>query len=122
MTSFGSIRWVLLALAGLVVAAAVSVAASQLVSQRIGLAAAPVSAGKELAPQHDSRNGRQGGGDAQAHRRTTTTTLSTTATTSPTTAPSTTTPTTTTPATTPPPTSPPTGSQGGGGEGEPPDD
>jgi hypothetical protein len=116
MTSFGSIRWVLLALAGLVVAAAVSVAASQLVSQRIGLAAAPVSAGKELAPQHDSGNAGQGGGDAQAHRRTTTTTTTTTATAPPTTAtaPSTT---ATAPTTTTPPVAP-----SGGSQGEPPDD
>ena len=61
MTSLGSIRWILLALLGLAVAAGVSVAASQLVSQRIGLAAEPVSAGKELAPpKHDSRSGRGG--------------------------------------------------------------
>lgn len=117
MTSFGSIRWVLLALAGLVVAAAVSVAASQLVSQRIGLAAAPVSAGKELAPQHDSGNAGQGGGDAQAHRRTTTTTTTTTTATAPpttATAPSTT---ATAPTTTTPPVAP-----SGGSQGEPPDD
>src|SRR5690242_7161901 len=61
MTSLGSIRWILLALLGLAVAAGVSVAASQLVSQRIGLAAEPPSAGKDLAPpKHES--GRHGGG------------------------------------------------------------
>ena len=73
MTSLGSIRWILLALLGLAVAAGVSVAASQLVSQRIGLAAQPPSAGKDLAPpKHDSG---QGGGvrqpphlDQQNHR------------------------------------------------------
>jgi len=118
MTSFGSIRWVLLALAGLVVAAAVSVAASQLVSQRIGLAAAPVSAGKELAPQHDSGNAHKGGGEAQAHPRTTTTTTTTTTATAP---PTTTTapPTATTAPTT---TTPPPAPASGGSQGEPPDD
>ncbi len=66
MTSLGSIRWILLALLGLAVAAGVSVAASQLVSQRIGLAAEPVSAGKDLAPpKHDS--GRRRGGCQSPH-------------------------------------------------------
>ena len=122
MTSFGSIRWVLLALAGLIVAAGVSVAASQLVSQRIGLAAAPVSAGKELAPpRHESGSGHAGQGGGDAHPpRSTTTTPSTTTTTTTTTTP--TTPTTTTPTTAPPSTAPSTGSQGGRGGGEPPDD
>jgi hypothetical protein len=46
----GWIRWTLLALAGLAVAAAISVAASKLVSQRIGLSSEPLSAGRELAP------------------------------------------------------------------------
>ena len=70
MTSLGSIRWILLALLGLAVAAGVSVAASQLVSQRIGLAAEPVSAGKELAPpKHESGNAPQGGGDASGRPR-----------------------------------------------------
>jgi hypothetical protein len=115
MISLGSIRWILLALAGLVVAAAVSVAASQLVSQRIGLAAAPVSSGKELAPpRHESSQAGRGGGDQRASGRTTTaTTPSTTTPTTPTTTPTTTQPTTTPPS---------TGSQGGGGDGERPDD
>ncbi len=46
----GWLRWTLLALLGLAVAAAISVAASNLVSQRIGLASEPLSAGRELAP------------------------------------------------------------------------
>jgi hypothetical protein len=46
----GWLRWTLLAFLGLAVAAAISVAASHLVSQRIGLASEPLSAGKALAP------------------------------------------------------------------------
>jgi hypothetical protein len=46
----GWLRWTLLALLGLAAAAAISLAASHLVSQRIGLASEPLSAGKELAP------------------------------------------------------------------------
>ena len=49
-------RWTLLALLGLAVAAAISVAASHLVSQRIGLASEPLSAGKELAPPPRERS------------------------------------------------------------------
>jgi hypothetical protein len=120
MTSLGSIRWILLALLGLAVAAGVSVAASQLVSQRIGLAAEPVSAGKDLAPpKHDSG---QGGGDASRHTSTSRTTAPVTTTTTTTTVPSSA-PTTTTPVPVPPSsTSPSTGSQGGATGREPPDD
>ena len=122
MTSLGSIRWILLALLGLAVAAGVSVAASQLVSQRIGLAAEPVSAGKDLAPpKHDSG---QGGGDASRHTSTSRTTapVTTTTTTTTSTVPSSA-PTTTTPVPAPPSsTSPSTGSQGGATGREPPDD
>jgi hypothetical protein len=46
----GWLRWTVLALLGLTVAAGISVAASKLVSQRIGLASEPLSAGRELAP------------------------------------------------------------------------
>lgn len=46
-----ALRWVGLALLGLAVAAAVSVAASRLVSQQIGLASQPISAGDALAPE-----------------------------------------------------------------------
>jgi hypothetical protein len=52
----GWLRWTLLALLGLAVAAAISVAASHLVSQRIGLASEPLSAGKELAPPPRERS------------------------------------------------------------------
>lgn len=121
MTPLGSIRWIALALVGLAVAAGVSVAASQLVSQRIGLAAEPVSAGRELAPGGHERSGGTGHGysrqGAPGHRGhgsgspSSTTTPSTTTQTIPTT--------TTPPVTTPPPstTTPPAA-----GDGEGPDD
>jgi hypothetical protein len=119
MTSLGSIRWIVLALLGLAVAAGVSVAASQLVSQRIGLAAEPPSAGRELAPpQHESASGsRAGNGDAThptATSTSTTTVPGTTTTVTPTTPPSST-PSSTTAA-------PPSTSSQGGSEREPPDD
>jgi hypothetical protein len=43
-------RWLALALLGVLVAAAVAAAASRLVSQQIGLASEPISAGDALAP------------------------------------------------------------------------
>jgi hypothetical protein len=49
-----AIRWVVLALLGLLIAAGVSIAASSLVSQQIGLASEPISAGDALAPQASS--------------------------------------------------------------------
>lgn len=45
-----ALRWWLLALAGLAVAIAVAFAASELASERIGLASEPVRAGESLAP------------------------------------------------------------------------
>lgn len=125
MTPLGTIRWIALALVGLAVAAGVSVAASQLVSQRIGLAAEPVSAGKELAPPGREQpaapgHGKPGQGDSGHHGHgprppTSTTTPSTTTTTTSTT--------TTSTATAPPAsTTPPPTSGGGGGGGEGPDD
>ena len=53
-----TIRWVALALLGLLIAAGVSIAASSLVSQQIGLASEPISAGDALAPQASSRANR----------------------------------------------------------------
>src|SRR4051794_37381548 len=47
----GTIGWVVLALAGLAVAVALSVAASNLSSQPIGLSAEPLRAGDRLAPE-----------------------------------------------------------------------
>ena len=114
MTSLGSIRWILLALLGLAVAAGVSLAASQLVSQRIGLAAEPVSAGKELAPpRHKSGNAPHSGagGDVSGSTSTGTTTVPGTTSTVPPTAPPSSIPTQTTPS--PSPTTP----TGSGSEG-----
>jgi hypothetical protein len=51
-------RWVALALLGLLIAAGVSIAASSLASQQIGLASEPISAGDALAPQASSRTNR----------------------------------------------------------------
>ncbi len=45
-----AMRWFGLALLGILIAAAVSVAASRLASQQIGLASEPISAGDALAP------------------------------------------------------------------------
>jgi hypothetical protein len=45
-----AMRWFGLALLGLLIAAAVSIAASRLASQQIGLASEPVTAGDALAP------------------------------------------------------------------------
>jgi hypothetical protein len=44
------LRWVALALAGLLVAVAVAYAASRLASPHVGLTSEPVSAGAKLAP------------------------------------------------------------------------
>lgn len=46
----GGVRWAGLALLGIVIAAAISIAASRLASQQIGLASEPISAGDALAP------------------------------------------------------------------------
>jgi outer membrane biosynthesis protein TonB len=62
MNSRATIKWVGLALAGLLVAAGVAIAASNLASQQIGLASEPISAGDALAPaasanhSHGSQN------------------------------------------------------------------
>jgi hypothetical protein len=54
MTVRGSLRWIALALLGLVIAAAVALAASNLASQQIGIASESVSAGDLLAPPVNS--------------------------------------------------------------------
>ena len=46
-----SLRWPLLALVGLLVAAAIAFLATQMVSQKIGISSEPLSAGKALAPR-----------------------------------------------------------------------
>lgn len=50
MSLRGSLRWIGLALLGLVIAAAVALAAGHLASQQIGIASESVSAGNSLAP------------------------------------------------------------------------
>ena len=50
-------RWFGLALLGLLIAAAVSIAASRLASQQIGLATEPVTAGDALAPVTPKKSG-----------------------------------------------------------------
>ena len=72
MSMRSSVRWLLLALAGLAVALAVALAASKLVSQRIGLVSEPLRAGESLAPaaadsaphrREPRQNGSKSGGD-----------------------------------------------------------
>jgi hypothetical protein len=48
-------RWFGLALLGILIAAAVSIAASRLASQQIGLASQPISAGDALAPAAEKK-------------------------------------------------------------------
>ena len=62
-------RWIGLALLGIVVAAAVSVAASRLASQQIGLASQPVSAGDALVPAAERHAGHAAPGRAHARAR-----------------------------------------------------
>jgi hypothetical protein len=96
----GTLRWVTLAIVGLLIAAAVAVAASRLASRQIGLASEPISAGRELAPRPPDSKRHNGGGQTITKTTTTTTTNPT--------APS-----------TPGPTSPPTTSNGDSGGSEP---
>ncbi len=51
-----TLKWIGLALLGILIAAAVAVAASRLASRQIGLASEPISAGDALAP-HTARPG-----------------------------------------------------------------
>jgi hypothetical protein len=61
-------KWICLALLGLAIAAAVAVAASNLVSRQIGIASESVSAGDALAPAVESvgRQGNEDGGSRKA--------------------------------------------------------
>jgi hypothetical protein len=54
-----TMRWVGLALLGVAIAVGVSIAASGLVSQQIGLASEPITAGDALAPQVERTTHRQ---------------------------------------------------------------
>ena len=64
LTSSPAVRWTALALLGVVIAVAVGVIASQVASQRIGLASEPVRAGETLAPSSTSPAGHGGGSDS----------------------------------------------------------
>ena len=55
-------RWIGLALLGLAIAAAVSIAASHLVSQQIGIASESITAGDRLAPAVRSASAGSGSG------------------------------------------------------------
>jgi hypothetical protein len=69
-----SLRWLGLALLGILIAGVVAIAASRLASQQIGLASQPISAGDALAP---ATRGKQKPGHAEPHsgiRQTTTST------------------------------------------------
>jgi hypothetical protein len=109
-----AVRWIALALVGLAVAAGVSLAASQLVSERIGLAAEPVSAGKELAPTERGQGPDTHGSDGENTGGSTSTTQTTTAPTVPMTTSSSAPP--------PPATTSPPPANGSSGEHEPADD
>ncbi|MFI5122062.1 MAG: hypothetical protein ACHQJ5_04145 [Vicinamibacteria bacterium] len=81
MTRSTALRWVLLALAGLLVAVAVAVLASKLTSQRIGLSSEPLEAGKSLAPAARGSGDGDGRHPSGGHAESTTTTATATTTT-----------------------------------------
>lgn len=73
----GTVKWIGLALLGLVIAGGVAFAASRLASQQIGIASESISAGDTLAPSAVPREGGKGGeqgktGTTPAHETTTT--------------------------------------------------
>jgi hypothetical protein len=107
-----AVRWVLLAVVGLLIAVAVAVLASKLTSQRIGLASEPLDAGKILAPPERRSGGRGANAPAgDGHDKTSTAITTTTTTAATTTAPTTTPP----PATTVPAPVTPTGDDSSSG-------
>lgn len=60
-----SVRWAVFAVVGLLVAVVVALLATHLVSEKIGIAAEPVSAGESLVPEradHRARPGRRDSG------------------------------------------------------------
>lgn len=67
MRSRATIKWVGLALVGLLVAAGVAIAASNLASQQIGLASEPISAGDALAPAARPNRGHGPSHSARGH-------------------------------------------------------
>lgn len=64
-------RWTLLALLGLAIAIGVAFIASELTSQRIGLASEPLRAGEELAPAQEGGLRDQGRGPRESTSTTT---------------------------------------------------
>lgn len=78
MSSRATIKWVGLALAGLLVAAGVAIAASNLASQQIGLASEPISAGDALAPAASQNHGHSPQSPGRGHGDHTTPTAPTT--------------------------------------------
>jgi hypothetical protein len=116
-----TLRWLGLALLGILVAAAISIAASRLAGQQIGLASQPISAGDALAPRSVQKPNRHRRNGHNAGRGTTTATPTKTSpatTTTPTPEPATPAPPTTSPSV--PPSEPQPGhdgEQGGGGGG-----
>jgi outer membrane biosynthesis protein TonB len=63
------LRWIGLALLGILIAAAISIAASRLASQQIGLASQPISAGNALAPPGKKRETPQPQSPSHAGKR-----------------------------------------------------
>lgn len=59
-----TVKWISLALLGLVIAAAVALAASNLAGQQIGIASESISAGDALAPAIGTTNGGRGSGNS----------------------------------------------------------
>lgn len=66
-----TMRWLGLALLGILIAAAISIAASRLASQQIGLASQPISAGDALAPVgHEGPRHHRSGRKSGNHQKT----------------------------------------------------
>jgi hypothetical protein len=101
-----TVRWIALALLGIAIAAGVSIAASRLASQQIGLSSQPISAGDALVPHAPPRRSNHGKHPQKTPTTRTTTAPTTTVPTLPVPAPTTTAPTT------------PTGPSRSGGEGD----
>lgn len=70
-----ALRWLGLALLGILIAAGVSIAASSLASQQIGLASQPISAGDALAPSTKEKPRHRRPKQHRANRDHTTTSL-----------------------------------------------
>ncbi len=58
MTRNATIKWVALALVGLLIAAGIAFAGSRLVSRQIGLSSQPIQAGDALAPPSPAATGK----------------------------------------------------------------